>query len=171
MPASIHALEIVAIIEGGPVDLLHLQLILQEDIKKEEAVVESFSPTQSDPWVNRVVVRCKKSITKHEAVTFFLKKSSTFPTLQIKMEMLNLDKKFIAVNKIKNNKIDSFSCVWDSPKNFDDFVITHDITEVATVDEKKSSSIEPNTSLPCLPLSSEDLKTLQMVKAFFVNLK
>ena len=169
MPASIHALEIVAIIEGGPVDLLHLQLILQEDIKKGEAVVESFSPTQSDP--NRVVVRCKKSITKHEAVTFFLKKSSTFPTLQIKMEMLNLDKKFIAVNKIQNNKIDSFSCVWDSPKIFDDFVNTHDITEVATVDEKKSSSIEPNTSLPCLPLSSEDLKTLQMVKAFFVNLK
>ena len=164
MSTSIYALEIIAILEGAPTDLLHLKLVLEEDIKKGSTVVESFSPSQSN---DQVVVMCKKSITKHEAVAFFQKKSSSFPALRIKMELLNIDKKFIAVHKISNNKIDSFSCVWDTQATLDDFVSTHSVT-VLRVSEKKNSSIEPSILLPC---SNDDAKTLKMVKAFFANMK
>ena len=165
MSTSIYALEIIAILEGAPTDLLHLKLVLEEDIKKGSTVVESFSPSQSN---DQVVVMCKKSITKHEAVAFFQKKSSSFPTLRIKMELLNMDKKFIAVHKISNNKIDSFSCVWDTQATLDDFVSTHAVTQVV-MSQKKSNSIVPSAWPPCS--NSDDAKTLQMVKAFFASMK
>ena len=164
MTSSTYALEIVAVIEGTPIDLLHLKLTLEEDIKKGATVVESFSPSSQG---DQLIVRCQKSITKHEAVAFFQKKSSSFPALRIKMELLNIDKKFIAVHKISNNKIDSFSCVWDTQATLDDFVSTHSVT-VLRVSEKKNSSIEPSILLPC---SNDDAKTLKMVKAFFANMK
>ena len=165
MTSSTYALEIVAVIEGTPIDLLHLKLTLEEDIKKGATVVESFSPSSQG---DQLIVRCQKSITKHEAVAFFQKKSSSFPTLRIKMELLNMDKKFIAVHKISNNKIDSFSCVWDTQATLDDFVSTHAVTQVV-MSQKKSNSIVPSTWPPCS--NSDDAKTLQMVKAFFASMK
>ena len=56
--------------------------------------------------------------------------SINFKTLQIKVEMLDPIKKYIAVHNISNGFIETFSCIYNSLSILDAFVLTHNITEV-----------------------------------------
>ena len=117
-------LEIVIVVKGDEKELKSFLQLSQETKCIEEW---SYGLNELDQVFLLLWCSSKECLSTYQFLSINLK------SLQIKIEMLDSIKKYIAVHQISKGFVETFSCIYNSPEILEDFVSTHQVTEITQV--------------------------------------